>query len=167
MCNRSAIGMALAALLVWGAPRAVARPVDERQTNWEGLSAVVGHRVRVLLPDGARIEGKATALEVDALALEVAKSSNLKTHPKGRFLVSRATLRAVDVIEPSTKRWRIVCTALGGAVGYVALRGAINLAKSSDLGAAGLGSVAVGIPVAGYLIGNAADRRIVTYVIVQ
>ena len=167
MCNRSAIGMAVVALLAWGVPRATAGGVDERQTNWAGLSVVVGQRVRVLMPDGTRIEGKATALEVDALAIEVAKSSNRKTHPKGRFLASRATLRAVEVIEPSTKGWRIVCTALGGAVGYLALRGAINLGKSSGLGAAGLGSIAVGIPVAGYLIGNAADRRIVTYVIVQ
>jgi hypothetical protein len=167
MCNRSAIGMALVALLAWGAPHADARSADERQTTWEGLSVVVGQRVRILLPDGARIEGKATALEVDALAIEVAKSSHPKTHPKGRFLASRATLRAVDVVEASTKRWRIVCTALGGAFGYVALRGAINLGKSSDLGAAGLGSVAVGLTAAGYSIGNAADRRSVTYVIVQ
>jgi len=70
------------------------------------------------------------------------------------------------VVQPSTKHWRIICTALGGAIGYVALRGAINLGKSSNIGAAGLGAVGVGLPVAGYLIGNAADRRIVTYVIV-
>jgi hypothetical protein len=167
MCNRSAIGMALLAVLAWGLPCATAGSVDERQTDWPGLSVVVGHRVRVLLPDGERIEGKATALEADALAIEVAKSSNRKTYPKGRFLASRATLRAVDVVEPSTIHWRIVCTVLGGAIGYGALRGAINLAKSSDLGGAGVGAVAVGIPLAGYLIGNAADRRVVTYVIVQ
>jgi hypothetical protein len=119
------------------------------------------------MPDGARIEGKATGLEVDALAIEVARSSNRKAYPKGRFLASRATLRAVDVVQPSTKFWRITCTALGGAIGYVAVRGAVNLAKSSNTGAAaGLGALAVGLPVAGYLIGNAADRRIVTYVIV-
>lgn len=167
MCNRSAIGLALLALLMWDSPLAVAGPVDERQTDWAGLSVVVGQRVRVLLPDGARIEGKATAVEVDALAIEISRSSNLKTYPKGRFLVSRATLRAVDVVVPSTKHWRIVGTALGGAIGYFALRGAINFGKTSGVGAAGLGSLAVGLPVAGYLIGNAADRRIVTYVIVQ
>jgi len=153
-------------VLAWSAPSAMAGAVDERQTNWAGLSVVVGQRVKVLMPDGARIEGKATGLEMDALAIEVAKSSNRKAYPKGRFLASRATLRAVDVVQPSTKGWRIVCTVLGGAIGYVALRGAINLGKSSNLGAAGLGAVAGGLPVAGYLIGSAADRRIVTYVIV-
>jgi len=157
--------MAMLALLAWGVPRAAAGAVDERQTNWAGLSVVVGQRVRVLMPDGARIEGKATGLEVDALAIEVAKSSNRKAYPKGRFLAPRATLQAVDVVQPSTKVWRIVCTALGGAIGYVALRGTINLAKSNT-GKAGLGALALGFPVAGYLIGNAADRRIVTYVIV-
>jgi hypothetical protein len=167
MRNQGAIRVAMLAVLAWGVPRATAGPVDERQTNWAGLSVVVGQRVRVLMPDGARIEGQATGLEVDALAIEVARSSNRKAYPKGRFLASRATLRAVDVVQLSTIRWRIVCTALGGAIGYVALRGAVNLAKSSNTGAAaGFGALGVGLPVAGYLIGNAADRRIVTYVIV-
>jgi hypothetical protein len=159
--------MAMLAVLACGAPSPAAGAVDERQTNWAGLSVVVGQRVRVLMPDGARIEGKATGLEVDALAIEVAKSSNRKAYPKGRFLAPRATLRAVDVVQPSTIHWRIICTALGGGIGYLALRGAINLAKSSNTGAAaGFGALGVGLPVAGYLIGNAADRRIVTYVIV-
>jgi hypothetical protein len=167
MRNQGAIGMAMLAVMAWGVPRARAGAVDERQTDWAGLSAVVGQRVRVLMPDGARVEGKATGLEVDALAIEVAKSSNRKAYPKGRFLASRATLRAVDVVQSSTKHWRILCTVLGGAIGYVALRGAINLVKSSNTGAAaGFGALGVGLPVAGYLIGNAADRRIVTWVIV-
>lgn len=167
MRNQSAIGMAMLAVLVWGTPRADAGVVDERQINWAGLSVVVGQRVRVLMPDGVRIEGKATGLEVDALAIEVAKSSKPKAYPKGRFLASRATLRAVDVVQPSSKRWRIVCTVLGGALGYVALRGAANAGKSSNKGlAVGLGSLGVGLPVVGYLLGNAADRRVVTYVIV-
>ncbi len=162
-----AIAMAMLAVLSWDMPRATAAAVDQRQTDWAGLSAVVGKRVRVLMPDGARIEGKATGLEVDALAIEVSKSSNRKAYPQGRFLVPRATLRAVDVVQPSTIHWRIICTALGGGIGYVAMRGAINEAKSSSTGGATLlGALGVGLPVAGYFIGNAADRRIVTYVIV-
>lgn len=167
MRNRSAIGMAMLALLAWSAPRAAAGTVDERQTNWAGLRVVVGQRVRVLMPDGKWIEGKATGLEVDALAIEVARSSNRKAYPKGRLLVSRANLRAVDVVQPSTTYWRIIGTVLGGGIGYVAMRGAINEAKASATGGeVGLGALGVGLPVAGYLIGNAADRRIVTYVIV-
>src|SRR5579863_626232 len=146
MRNPGAIGMAMLAVLAWGAPRATAGAVDERQTNWAGLSVVVGQRVRVLMPDGARIEGKATGLEVDALAIEVEKSSNRKAYPRGRFLASRATLRAVDVVQPSTKGWRILCTALGGAIGYVAIRAAANEAKSSNIGAAGFGALGVGLP---------------------
>ena len=167
MRNQGAIGMVMLVVLAWGIPRATAGTVDERQTNWAGLSAVVGQRVRVLMPDGARIEGKATGLEVDALAIEVERSSNRKAHPKGRFLAPRATLQAVDVVQPSSKHWRILCTALGAGIGYVALRAAVNSAKASNTGAAaGLGALGVGLPVAGYLIGNAADRRVVTYVIV-
>jgi hypothetical protein len=165
MRTRSTIVMAMVAILAWDAPRAAASAVDQRQTNWAGLSVVVGRRVRVLMPDGTRIEGKATALEVDALAIEVSKTSNRKAYPKGRFLVSRATLRAVDVVQPSTVYGRIICTALGGVIGYVAMRAAINASKTNTGEELGFGAVGVGLPVAGYLIGNAADRRIVTYVI--
>jgi len=167
MADKRCVAIGLLLVLGCVAPRVAAESREQRQTTWEGLAVVVGHTVKIVMPDGARIEGEATGVEVDALAIEVAKSSNRKAYPKGRFLASRATLRAVDVVQPSTKHWRIICTALGGGIGYVALRGAINLVKSSNTGAgAGFGALGAGLPVAGYFIGNAADRRIVTYVIV-
>ncbi|MGO4885814.1 MAG: hypothetical protein ACLP59_34085 [Bryobacteraceae bacterium] len=138
---------------------------EERQVTWDELSTIVGQRVRVVMPDGARIEGRATKLEADALAVEISKTSNKPAYPKGRFLIPRATLKAVDVVERPTKRWRIVCVALGSGVAYVALRAAINLAKTSAAGGAGFGAVAAAMPVLGYLVGNAADRRVITYVI--
>jgi hypothetical protein len=167
MGNRYAFGVSILVLLACVMPRATAGSVDERQAAWEELATIVGRQVRLVMPDGARIEGRAIALEVDALGVDIRKTTNKTAYPKGRFLVPRSTLRAVDVVQSSTKRWRILCLALGGGIGYLAARGAINSEKSSGAGAGtlGLGTLAVGLPVAGYLIGAAADRRATTYII--
>jgi hypothetical protein len=119
--------------------------------------------VRVVMPDGARIEGTATAVEVDALVVEIRKSSNKAAYPKGRFLVPRATLSAVDVDRPSF-RWRIVGGVVGGGIG--ALLGVLSV-KTGSVEAIQVvfGAGAAGVPVAGYFMGRAADRHTITYVI--
>jgi hypothetical protein len=169
MLNRYAIGISLMAMLGWGAPRAGAASKEQRQTTWEGLAAVVGQKVRIVMPDGARIEGQATALEVDALAVEIHKTSNKAAYPKGKFLVPRATLRAVDIDHP-TLRWRAVGLSIGLGLGVFSA----VLAKASSGGfirsralEGAFGAGAVALPVGGYLLGRPADRHSITYVIAQ
>jgi hypothetical protein len=169
MVNRYAFGISLLIMVGWGAPRACAASKEQRQVKWEGLSAVVGRKVRVVMPDGARIEGRATAVETDALVVEIHKTSNKATYPKGKYLVPRATLRAVDVDDP-TFRWRAVGLAIGGGLGVFSA----ILAKASAGGfihspalEGAFGAGAVGLPVGGYLLGRPADRRTITYVITQ
>jgi hypothetical protein len=167
MVNRYAIAISLVVILGWATPRADAANKEQRQTTWEGLSAVVGQKVKVVMPDGARIEGKATAVEVDALAVEIGKTSNKAAYPKGKFLVPRATLRAVDVDRP-TVQWRIVGVVVGGGIGVlmVALAKAAGNSKLTGLQVV-FSAGAVGVPVAGYFMGRAADRHTITYVIAQ
>jgi hypothetical protein len=167
MVNRYTIGISLLVMLVWGTPRAGATSKEQLQTKWEGLSAIVGRKVRVVMPDGARIEGRATTVEVDALAVDIYKSSNKTAYPKGKFLVPRATLKAVDV-ERNTRHWQVVGLAVGGGVGVffgVLARDSTKGFINSTGAAAGFGAAAVAMPVLGYLIGHSADRRTITYVI--
>ena len=168
MANRYAIGTSLLVMLVWGTPRVGAAGKEQRQTTWEGLAAIVGQKVKVVMPDGARIEGKATAVESDSLVVEIHKTSNNAAYPKGMFLLPRATLRAVDVDHP-TARWRVLGVAIGGGLGVLsayfakAFSGGGFLSSGSAEG--GFAAAAVALPVGGYLIGRAADRHTITYVI--
>lgn len=166
MMKKYAIGIGLLAMLGWGTPHAGAANKEQRQITWEGLAAIAGQRVKVAMPDGARIEGRAMALEADALAVEIQKTSNQSAYPKGKFLVPRATLRAVDVDRPGV-RWRVVGVVAGGGIGVVL--GVLAKAAGSDSKAAPLavvfGAGAVAVPVAGYFMGRAADRHTITYVI--
>jgi len=167
MANKSWVAMGLLLVLGCGAPRLAAESREQRQTTWEGLSVVVGHTVKIVMPDGARIEGIATGVEVDALAMEIHKTSN-KTYPKGKFLVPRATLKAVDMERP-TGHWRLVGLAVGGGVGAVLVVLAVDLRgfHTRHPIEAALITGAVAVPVGGYLLGRRADRRTVTYVIAQ
>jgi hypothetical protein len=169
MVKKYVIGISLLFMLGWGTPRAAAGKEQQRQIVWDGLSAIVGQKVRIVMPDGGRIEGTVQAVELDALAVEIHKTSNRVSYPKGKFLAPRATLTAVDVVERPTKRWRILGVAVGSVAGTFFAILSVNSAKSSGVGALAVtfGAVAVGTPVVGYLLGNAADRRTTTYVITR
>jgi acyl-CoA synthetase (NDP forming) len=155
-------------VMMVGAPLAEAASEQQRHVKWDELSEIVGKKVRVVMPDGARIQGTATALEEDALVVEIGKTSNKASCPKGKFLVPRATLKAVDIEHPSV-HWRILCVAIGGGLGVLAA----DLAHASSQNGfirsnaleAVFASAAVAAPVGGYFIGRAADRRTITYVI--
>ncbi|HUB79049.1 MAG TPA: hypothetical protein VMB03_09650 [Bryobacteraceae bacterium] len=166
MVDKSRVAIGLLLMLGYGAPHLAADSREQRQTTWEGLSVVVGHTVKILMPDGARIEGKATGVEVDALAIEIHKTSNKTNYPKGKFLVPRATLKTVDVDRP-TGHWRAIGVSAGGAVGAVVAVLAYELRgfKSGSRWEAGLLVGAAALPVGGYLLGRRADRRTITYVI--
>ena len=151
--------------LCWNSQSAWAGTVAERQVSWEGLSVVVGQQVRVVMPDGTLIQGKATELQPDGLAVIIRRTSNQTAYPKGRFLLPRATLHAVDVIQRSAIVGRAAGLAVGAGLGFLAARGAINARKSSPGLAVAFGGLAAGLPLTGYFLGRAADRRVTTYMI--
>ena len=161
------IAIGLLVMLSWGAPRAAAESREQRQITWEGLATVVvGHTARIVMPDGARIEGKATGVEADALAMEIHKTTNKTIYPKGKFLVPRATLKAVDIERP-TGHWRLVGVGVGGGVAavLVVLAVALNGFHTRSPVEPALIAGAVAVPVGGYLLGRRGDQRTVTYVI--
>jgi hypothetical protein len=167
MADKRTVAIGLLLMLGWGAPRLAADNREQRQTTWEGLTVVVGHTVKIVMPDGARIEGKATGVEVDALAIDIHKTTNKVNYPKGKFLVPRATLKAVDMERP-TGHWRVVGLAAGGGVGaLLVLAVSTGWFHGQPPIEAGLISGAVAVPVGGYLLGRRADRRTITYVIAQ
>jgi hypothetical protein len=164
MLKRYTAGICLMLMLSWCAPPADAESGDQRHVTWDGLSEIVGQNVHVVMPDGARIEGRASKLEADALEVEIRKTTNKAAYPKGKFLVARATLKAVDV-DRNTKGWRITGLAIGGGIGILFCtvflgKSAANARRASlDVAAA------AGLTTGGYLLGRMADRHTITYVI--
>jgi hypothetical protein len=164
-CKRG-IAILLLPMLAWVSAPLSAAQREQRQIPWEGLSEVVGHRVSIVMPDGARIQGKALSVETDALAIDISKTPNKSAYPRGRFLVPRATLTAVDV-DHSTMRWSLVTIGVTVAIGGFLAVLAISLRnfRSAHAYEPALAAAAVGVPVAGVLLGRHADKRTITYVI--
>jgi len=167
MADKRWVAMGMLLMLGWGAPHLAADSREQRQITWEGLTVLLGHTVKIVMPDGARIEGRATSVEIDALAIEIRKTTNKTAYPKGKFLVPRATLKAVGMDRPKGP-WRLVGVAVGGGVGVVLGVLAFELeAFHPRLPVeAGLIAWAVAVPAGGYLLGRRADQRTITYVIV-
>jgi len=136
---------------------------DTRQIAWSDLPTVFHKNIRIVMPDGTRIEGKAVALETDALAVQVTKTTNGNDYPKGRLLVPRATLRAFDIPNP-TYHWRVLGTVLGTLAGVVAVVG-ISIVKGGNDIPVGAWVVGGAVPVGGYFLGQRADQRVTTYVL--
>jgi len=153
-------------MLGWGTLPAVAASNQERKVTWDGLSEIVGKNVRVVMPDGSRIEGRATELQADALVVNIRKTTNKAAFPKGKFLVARATLRALDVSR-NTIYWRTTGVVVGTVAGIGLFAALFETHGLSTSGPAAVGYLAVGavIPVVGYFVGNAADHHTITYVI--
>jgi hypothetical protein len=156
----------LLVMLGWGTPPAVAGSNQERRVTWDGLSEIIGKNVRVVMPDGSRIEGRAMELQPDALVVNIRKTANKAVYPKGKFLVARATLRALDVSR-NTVLWRTTGVVAGTVAGVGLFAALFERHGLSTGGAAGATYFALGvsIPVVGYFVGNAADHHTITYVI--
>jgi hypothetical protein len=141
-----------------------------QRLKWDQLSTIVGKTVSVVMPDAAIISGTATAVEADALLVRVAKTTNVKTCPRGSACrVPRATLRGMEM-RTKTSRYRIIGTTAGlvaglagGAVAVLAIGGSAK--NNNKAAAAGAGIVGVFF-ASGYLVGNAYDRRSTTIEII-
>lgn len=153
-----------------GAP-AFARGNDQREIAWDDLQQIVGKKLRIAMPDGTAIEGKAIALAPDALAVQIMKTTNAAAYAKAKLLVPRATLKSFSINHPS-KHWRVAGIALGAFVGSsVALVGGSGVATGEVFKTVGTKtkvayfSAGGGMAALGYFLGKSADRRVTTYVI--
>src|SRR5664279_1848672 len=153
-----------AVLLLSLAPTADA--VSPRRLTWEGLSQLVGKHVSIPLYDGGAVSGKVREIQADALVIDVSRSSNPVAYPKGPMRVPRATLHVIELHCKGFK-YRVLGTTLGfvaGAAGGVGVALGAQGGPFGDYRGAGVAMVAVmaGVTAAGYIVGNAADRRTTT-----
>src|ERR1700722_3843510 len=160
-----------AVTLIWTALIA-ATPLwaDSRELHWDQLSAFVSDRsVAVTLMDGARIEGKAIAVEPEQIVMDVRKTSDPRAHAKGRQSIPRDQAKTIVVNRP-TVRWRIVGVSVGAAagvpVGVVAAFEKEGIFSKGNSGPGVFAAVLAGFAAGGFLIGWAADHRKTTVTVI-
>lgn len=133
---------------------------DPKQSalRWTELSGVlVDKRIALTLADGTRLEGDALAVRADELVLDIRKTSNRQTYPKGQGSVPRSAISSVKLIR-TDGAWKVA----GGASGAALAVAFMILGVYYESALLGYGGFILGLPlgiIAGYHLGKAADRR--------
>ncbi|HLK67187.1 MAG TPA: hypothetical protein VKU19_27320 [Bryobacteraceae bacterium] len=142
-----------------------------KQVTWQQLPMVIGKTVSIAVAGGVVISGKATAVEPDALVVNVKSTTDGTLYAKGQTRVPRATLHTLE-LRTKGKKFRVIGTALGagaglvgGAVAAFEIGGILDNHNGGKAAAAFVG-ITAGATLAGYLVGNVADKRSTTIEIV-
>jgi hypothetical protein len=140
----------------------VARADHLVRVRWEGLSMTVGKTVQVATPKGPMVTGKVTAVEPDALVVQVTRTNDPSARLKGELKVPRATLRVVRM-QTKRVRYRVIGTSVGAYSGTAVGGILANALQSHDVHPAAAIATFIGVGTAatvlGYLAGNEADQR--------
>jgi hypothetical protein len=127
---------------------------------------VRGRNIDLTLPSGIRLKGRVTSVEVDALMLDVRKTSNKRAYPKGRAVVPRPEVTQFMLARKEGNAWSAVGAGIGGSIGAVTAVGAVHFIRDDGPKAAAA-ALAVGLPAAiGYGLGWAADHEYVNVMVV-
>jgi len=143
---------------------AVPASASQLEMKWNELgSMIIGRQVKLVLPGGAEIQGEAIALREDTLLLNVKKTSDRKSYPRGQNAIPRAsvtTLQFETVRGSGGKTIGVIVGALGGLI-----LGGDLVAHTAHSEAAAISSflgISTGSAIAGYYAGKASDRRVTT-----
>lgn len=137
---------------------------NQLELKWNEVGPmVVGHQVKLVLPGGAQIQGEAIAVREDTLLLNVKKTSDRKSYPRGQDAIPRAsvtTLQCETIRGPGGRTIGVIVGALGGLIlgGDLVTHTAHSEAAAIPL----FLGISTGSAIAGYYTGKASDRRITT-----
>lgn len=170
--RKTGIAFLLLVTLVASFPSQTAAKSSVVQLRWEELSPLVtGREIGIQLPDGARLKGDVITVRDDSLYMDVTKTSNKLSYPKGQLSIPRASVAAMDLRQIKKVRGRVIGTTVGVVGGvFAAAAVAVGLCRADTCGAAaGWGAIGagVGIAVLGNRLGHEADMDKMTIQIIR
>jgi len=141
---------------------------DQIQVSWSELPGlIVGKEISLVLPDTTHVQGMALAVHADALILDVEKTSDSRSHPKGQASIPRSSVSVIERKERNAKIGAMVGSLVGG-LGGAALGGRAAWSSGSRCGPGTCGTaVVVGVlagggggGVLGYFAGRHFDHNV-------
>jgi hypothetical protein len=135
------------------------RPME---LKWSELAPIIsGHNVELLAPGAIRIKGEVVSVREDALVIDVRKTSDPKSYPKGSMSLSRSSVGLLKLNRSRGSWGRGIGTAVGALCG-ITVGGYLAVMKTNSAGA-GIPTfvgISSGITIAGYSLGRVIDKRI-------
>ncbi len=145
-----------------------AAPKEVVRARWSELAGIAGGKnIAIVLPSNAHLRGRVIEVENDRLVLDVIRTSDPASFPKGRAVLPRASVRSFTMTQSRT-RWKIIGTAIGLGAG-LAIAAPVNAyAHNEGDGAPGAIAAIIAVPTAlGFLGGWSADRKTVTVTVMD
>jgi hypothetical protein len=122
MTRRNAFVPSLVVLTIYLASTPIvgsSAEIDQIQLTWSKLAPLIQHKqVGLLMPDGAMIEGQVLDVQPDALVLDIKKSSDVQSYPKGKSSIPRSSVSVVQ-LKQIRGNWRLLGTVIGATAGGV------------------------------------------------
>jgi len=149
--------------LAFGADQTVSGNV--RRIRWSELTPfILQGEVRIDLPSGGFVQGRAMAVRSDELAIMISKSSDQRAYPKGQGAVPRNLITTIRHTQMKGSVGRTVFTIVGVFAGAGIMAAVIMGTQadntSGDAGArVGVLAGLVGAGVGGYYAGKSFDRK--------
>jgi hypothetical protein len=161
--KRGSLAAFLLGLLLASFPHQLLAETNEIQLRWDELSGLaVGKEIDLRLNDGTRVTGELLAVRPDALSIDVSKTSDKRTYPKGQREIPRASVSTFEIRRLKTARWRVVGTSAGVVAGIFAGAGvSVGLCQHAcGAGAvwSGIGT-GVGVAILGNRLGHEGDMQ--------
>jgi hypothetical protein len=165
MITRGCLAWCVVFCLVAGPVQADSKPLE---LKWSELAPLISsHVVQLTLSTGGTVRGEVATVRDDSLVIDVRKSSDSKTYPKGSASVLRSSVTLIKVERAHGSWGRTIGTTLGVLTGlaiggYAAGSTADSAGKAIPLFLV----IAGAISVAGYFLGRSLDREVTTIRIV-
>jgi hypothetical protein len=155
--SRCAVAVLLTFILFQASSQAETRPLE---LKWNELAPTIqGHAVELTLSGGTKVTGEVAAIRDDAMVLDVKKTTDAKTYPKGNAAIPRASIQLVKLKRAGAwgKTLGTTLGVLSGVVvgGYVAA----TTQNNAGPGIAVFLVIASAMSVGGYFLGRSADQR--------
>ena len=140
--------------------------VTDVRVTWRELPPVVEEkRIELALPGGAHLRGKLLSIDSGSLVLDVSKTSDRRSYPKGETRIPRASVHSLTIVRTGAT-WKVACTAIGLAIGLAIAIPVNAYAHNEGDGAPAAIAAIVAVPAAlGFLMGRSLDRKTVTVTI--
>jgi hypothetical protein len=146
-----------------------AKASSPERISWSDFSTRMTprHTIRLVLPDGTRVEGKLVQVKPDGMDLDVTGGSNNPAHSKGRATIPRQSVSVIGVRSPH-RSGRLIGTILPIAFGALLI---VAGSQNDDDGnaplrvASGAALMSLG-GIGGFFAGRAVDRQFDQFIII-
>jgi hypothetical protein len=154
----------LAVVFITGYPASLAAANDRVvRVPWDDISPlVIGHTVKVPLPNSNSVKGEVVAVHPNEISILVTKTSDSVAYPEGQITIPRSSITTLEFTK-GTIRWRVIGT-ISGVVGGLFLGTALAFSTG---GAAAFLLVPLGGSGIGHFLGRDADLQITRIEIIQ